>query len=814
MPIYNARGISVRLGTLPLSDSVTHNIVARKGETARQQRIEAEKKLLTSKRLPEKAVRFPEDHASFELNWLGNAPFKQAHVTPPRQNTKDGTPCDRGEQPLEDTRGEALVLHVQLSEKTFMSGLDRLKTNIKIDVFFNGELASCVFIPLHDIRSGTKSCHQVFAGTRVDYLAERPWVIFPTTVLSKDASNCGKVTLPAEVRWQAICRALRCEAQERGTDVGGTMPPSAEFLKALSYIQMPQELRDLHRPSCRSFGVIDVVISAGDGKKVTSGSGYLNRPQRLVDDRFSLVVNENQYGSESQGSGVNATDQDFDDIDAEGESDCDYEPRSKKQNLLSSVLLHHPVPDATSVGKLIPTGWLSPNILQDATSVRQQLLSPTSISNKSFSTGYYSSPQQNPSPDLHKPLLDSSPPVPTGYNIEPYSVNGPYGIHTASGECNMKFPYNPIGNGHGTAPVAPMYPWFTPAMPNMLFHPPNTSTQYSSAYLPRHSFPPPCRYVHPALLPPTGLFSVTQKPKARIGSIQPQSTNNQQNKSCDTTLVSRIVIYDQSGPIVDHRWDTAQSLPQSPKSCSVSGLSSEPVETNSNTEVSRCTPSCHDALGVQGPKPTSVLFEDPEEILRETIELGRSGSTNKKDFEKHPGQEAVVSSHTHDCRMLETASSSSLSSAPESPDQETFYQQIKKDIPQLDGPSSGRITVHSNSICHTPPPSSSLSSANPRLETSLTTSPSLNPKKRKALVVDSKPVARKWRNNNRIVTASDPPLNQNCVITYAEGDAADPTDPGPLRQVRGERQGIFREEYVVFAARLLVPGTQMGQMDG
>ena len=98
-------------------------------------------------------------------------------------------------------------------------------------------------------------------------------------------------------------------------------------------------------------------------------------------------------------------------------------------------------------------------------------------------------------------------------------------------------------------------------------------------------------------------------------------------------------------------------------------------------------------------------------------------------------------------------------------------------------------------------------SANRHLEPTPPASSSLDPKKRKARSAEPKPVIRKWRNNNRILAVSDPPLSRNCVITYAESETTDVSDTGPLRQVRGERQGIFHEEYVVFAARLFVPGT-------
>jgi len=61
------------------------------------------------------------------------------------------------------------------------------------------------------------------------------------------------------------------------------------------------------------------------------------------------------------------------------------------------------------------------------------------------------------------------------------------------------------------------------------------------------------------------------------------------------------------------------------------------------------------------------------------------------------------------------------------------------------------------------------------------------------------------RSPDRLKTVSNPPLNQNCVIAFAESEDKE-SKTGVLRQVRGERQGVFKEEYVVFATRFFVPG--------
>jgi hypothetical protein len=80
MPSYLARGVSVRLGVMPLSDAVSQDIVLRRGEAAKQQSEAAERQLRGSRVLKEVSVSFPGDEEQHHLNWLGNAPFMQVQA--------------------------------------------------------------------------------------------------------------------------------------------------------------------------------------------------------------------------------------------------------------------------------------------------------------------------------------------------------------------------------------------------------------------------------------------------------------------------------------------------------------------------------------------------------------------------------------------------------------------------------------------------------------------------------------------------------------------------------------------------------------
>jgi hypothetical protein len=384
MPTYHARGISVRLGAMPLAETTTSNIELRKGEIARRQCEEAEQKLLGSELLHETRVGFPGDENGFELNWLGGAPFMQVQAgdnsfedesdetflfprttMSPKHLRRLLTPDWSNNDPL------ALSLHVNLSDNTFISGMDKQrKVHLKIDVFFNGQLSSCLFVPPHDIRSGAKSLHQVFAGYRSDYLVERPWVILPPQKIAENTLRSSKSFLPAENRWNDICQALRKEADERGVDEQSNIPPSAKFLKALAMMQLPDQAKSMQRPGSKAFGVVDVVITAGYGRKVTSGTGYLKAPQRLTDENFPVRVVQGGTAakafSSDQVEAKSEVARNFpapitQDVDRNAKSESDYihEPLSKRQTLASNVPSILPRPKAVH-------SYLSQKLARDA----------------------------------------------------------------------------------------------------------------------------------------------------------------------------------------------------------------------------------------------------------------------------------------------------------------------------------------------------------------------------------------------------------------------------------------------------------------
>jgi hypothetical protein len=912
MPTYHARGISIRLGATPLSDTITRSIVLRKGDQAKKQCEDAERKLLGSQMLHEERVTFPGDERGFELNWLGGAPFMQAQAGKTLFEKKGvgNTVCIRPEHTsngIDKTACDplALSLHVNLSDKTFVSGLDKhKKLHLKIEVFFNGQLSSCLFLPTYEIRSGVKTLRQMFTGYRVDFLAERPWVILPPNVAADGGQTKGRSSIPVEKRWKDICDALTREADRRGTDKQGNVPPSADFLKALATMQMPEQARSMQELGTKNFGIIDVVISAGDGKKVTSGAGYLKAPQRLKDENFPLriALDDLERNDPYVGHVAKPSDAAQDtpalaaaerDQNAEGESDSDYKRPLKRRALenrvqsICSDSMFSPERGRASQDEL--DAHIGHDIYNSTAFGTPRSFYPFSSSSGSFAH----TPQMQPSPysfHFSGPMLGQETPSAL-MNLTPFDnlpflssplPQGPQHMHRPvqqslkhnQGVCSNPTPMSFEGPPRRDSMSSMYMPSFIPATaqtrPTPLSEPQQQTSSLSPTYIPNmlpssmlsSSHNDSVAFSGPSLssphdrrlllpLPPTGFFSVPTKPRS---SLSPPGKTRQQSlvMSPKGFLLKRLIVKGKNGTIImDRRWLIAQRIAEKKyrvingssvdsRSDSIADLSSlreicssqrsseipipvehpspsrksthmsawslngqhdPPIDTNGNSSRSRCsvisrakcvvkvdsttaegpttplkhanvdtcdiklavpqrrTTSVTNILGIQDPKATTSWFEDPEEIMWETAKLRGPKSPIKRKKNLTATKSATIQQVTNVLGPFATGSSSPLSSIPTSP--------------------------LAPKISSTPKPW-----------------PSPNTKKRKAA---GRSLPRQPRSPDRLKTVNNPPLNQDCVIAFAESENSN-GEHSVLRQVRGERQGLFAENYVVLATRFFVAG--------
>ncbi|KAI4662098.1 uncharacterized protein J4E78_004890 [Alternaria triticimaculans] len=231
--------------------------------------------------------------------------------------------------------------------------------------------------------------------------------------------------------------------------------------------------------------------------------------------------------------------------------------------------------------------------------------------------------------------------------------------------------------------------------------------------------------------------------------------------------------------------------------------------------LSRRTTSSNNILGVQGPKANPFWFEDPEEILREAsarLRRSRSFAKPRNTPDAAPSSKIAVPV-VQNSKIWDTATSSPLSSlhtTPE-PDMEPISytrspqapsRSSPAPIPQADGSPERKPLRGSRRGNETPSPVKLTSNlTTPQLARHEPSTPqSSATKKRKNL---HRTLPKEPRSPTRLKTNSNPPLNRHCVIAFAESKDKK-NKQGILRQVKSERQGVFSENDVVFAARFFV----------
>ncbi|KAF2128159.1 hypothetical protein P153DRAFT_368038 [Dothidotthia symphoricarpi CBS 119687] len=255
----------------------------------------------------------------------------------------------------------------------------------------------------------------------------------------------------------------------------------------------------------------------------------------------------------------------------------------------------------------------------------------------------------------------------------------------------------------------------------------------------------------------------------------------------------------------------------------VQGESMRCLVSNRSTLYPRRTSLRNSILGVQGPKAATYAFEDPEEVLRQAKRLRRSRSPKKL---------CPVTSHSH-CpiatpladnllNVSKKTTSSPLSSVPSTPEPEpenviqdniqrrSSLRRLTNPFAQVDGSPERRNPTRSPPKTRTPAVTSPRKLNNPSASESIAT-PARQLQSQFPDTPQSSPLfdARKRKftkeppSSDRFKTADNPPLNRDCVIAFAESEDKENASC-ILRQIKGERQGLFHEEYVVLASRFFV----------
>ncbi|KAK5131810.1 hypothetical protein LTR08_000565 [Meristemomyces frigidus] len=213
-------------------------------------------------------------------------PIAKAH----QRSITEGSPSrllsgfERARGYLDQASGpQALCLTIETCNKSFFpkpGSLSRASgKDLKIEVFINGQLAGITFVNKRGSAIELVDNKIRFQGLRIHRQMEKPWTYDPKT----DAGSDDKAS--ADKYWRAIRDSLQQEGNARGRNKRGDPSPSGEFLLALADMERPERVRGKH-----NIGIVDVVITAGTGKKYGPEAGYVLGPVRMVDDEYSTYT--------------------------------------------------------------------------------------------------------------------------------------------------------------------------------------------------------------------------------------------------------------------------------------------------------------------------------------------------------------------------------------------------------------------------------------------------------------------------------------------------------------------------------------------
>lgn len=193
----------------------------------------------------------------------------------------------------------ALCLTVFLSKFSFMRShgeIGRRFNDIKIDVFFNGQLCASTYVPerLRADGHSLKSHIVRFTGCRVGRVLEKPWMIVPPGQEPNGAirqyKRDGGLYSVAKQRWASISEALANEAGKLERDKNGKLTVLGDYLDSLAKLDMPTEVSEMQKVGGPKFGVIDVVVITGKGHKDEAGHPFLHEPKQIRSSRPDVKI--------------------------------------------------------------------------------------------------------------------------------------------------------------------------------------------------------------------------------------------------------------------------------------------------------------------------------------------------------------------------------------------------------------------------------------------------------------------------------------------------------------------------------------------
>lgn len=181
---------------------------------------------------------------------------------------------------------KALCLTVELAPQCFnRDAVPGRDDDAKVEVFVNGQFSGYRFIPSRQ-SSHKATITAQFSGYKCDRVLEYPFIVHP----SSDANYInGREDLQPDLArqtWNTINKQLAQQAYSAGRNILGERPPSANYLLSLAEIDIPDSLANEALPKGMTFGIVDVIVTLGKGKKAEVSAGYLKKPQASIDRDF------------------------------------------------------------------------------------------------------------------------------------------------------------------------------------------------------------------------------------------------------------------------------------------------------------------------------------------------------------------------------------------------------------------------------------------------------------------------------------------------------------------------------------------------
>ena len=329
MPSYLGDAIQISLSHAELKGTLTQKPLKRVGKETREVLEAIDTAFKHGIRLQELPVRSDDglslrclgeshDHMPFQIIKAGQSLYQRPislgkkpegssfaqskSLTKPASSTQKTKSCSLERRALCLTVGLNAGSFLPQPSCTTLPGRKAMLQDIKVDVFFNGERCACTFTPARSLPSnGQFKSLETYHGKRTALAVEQPWIIVPADQSSKGDVRENKLLKldNPDQRWAAVNSLLLSEAEDSAKDEHGHFTVLGDYLHALANVKLPGDLQGLQSVN---YGVLDVVLISGQGKKDDASEKYLTKPvsARLGRLDWDMLPAISQYGVKSQ----------------------------------------------------------------------------------------------------------------------------------------------------------------------------------------------------------------------------------------------------------------------------------------------------------------------------------------------------------------------------------------------------------------------------------------------------------------------------------------------------------------------------------